>query len=152
MRLPNCFHYSKKLGAHHTRSSATAATGTIPPKLRVAFSKRARFWSAFGKGERTRVRDFFLNLAQVRVLHRILGKSSIEGDLNGIQSATKWQREVSFLRAVLKAEIAYLLSFDPDRLERQQIWQKARFAGLLDLSHQWSSAHPLAQGLEEPAC
>ena len=44
-----------------------------------------------------------------------------------------------------KAEIAYLLSFDPEYLERQEIWQKVRFAGLVDLSHPWSSGNPLAE-------
>jgi hypothetical protein len=53
---------------------------------------------------------------------------------------------------VKKAEIVYLLSLDPDHLERRQIWQKARFAGLLDSSHQWLWAHPLTQGLEELGC
>ena len=47
-----------------------------------------------------------------------------------------------------KAEIAYLLSFDPDYLERQEIWQKARFAGLVDLSHPWSSGNTLADESE----
>ena len=40
----------------------------------------------------------------------------------------------------------------PQQLARQQIWQKARFAGLVDLSNQWSSAHPLGQDMEESAC
>src|SRR5260370_33902165 len=45
-------------------------------------------------------------------------------------------------RALQKAEIAYLLSFDPEYLERQQIWQKVRFAGLVDLHHRWSLGNP----------
>jgi hypothetical protein len=44
--------------------------------------------------------------------------------------------------ALQKAEVADLLSFDPEYLERQEIWQKARFAGLVDLSHPWSSGSP----------
>jgi hypothetical protein len=148
----NRLRYSKALGEHQERSSATGAIGTLPSKFRVAYLKGARLWSASGKVERTRVSDFLVNLAQLRLVHRIMGKRSLEDDLNGIQSAKNWRREVSLLRPVQKAEIAYLLSFDAEHLERQQSWQKSRFAGLLDLSHQWSAAHPLAQDLEEAAC
>jgi hypothetical protein len=31
------------------------------------------------------------------------------------------------------------------RLERQEIWQKARCARLVDLSHPWSSCSPLTE-------
>ena len=76
-----------------------------------------------------------------------MGKPSVQDELNGTGSPLigmkKWQPERNFHRALQKAEIAYLLSFDPDYLERQEIWQKARFAGLLDLSHPWSSGNPL---------
>ena len=110
--------------------------------------KRARLWSAFGKIERTRVRDVLLDTPKVRLLRRIMGKPSVEDELNGIDSpligTKKWRPERNFQRALQKAEVAYLLSFDSEHLERQEIWQKARFAGLVDLSHPWSSGHPLA--------
>jgi hypothetical protein len=73
-----------------------------------------------------------------------MGKPSVQDEVNGIQSAKTWRGELNFQRALQKAEIAYLLSFDPEYLERQQIWQKVRFAGLVDLSHSWSSGNPLA--------
>src|SRR6266480_1328906 len=117
-------------------------------KPRVRCLKRARLWSVFGKIERTRVTDVLLDTPKVRLLRRIMGKPSVEDALNGIGSAfigTKtWRPERNFRQALQKAEIAYLLSFDPDYLERQKIWQKARFAGSVDLSHPWSSRNPLA--------
>jgi len=73
-----------------------------------------------------------------------MGKPSVEDELSGIQSAKNWPGELNFQRALQKTEIAYLLSFDPDYLERQEIWQKARFAGLVNLSHPWSSGNALA--------
>jgi len=78
-----------------------------------------------------------------------MGKPSVQDELNGIESAVietkRWRPERNFRRALQKAEIAYLLSFDPDYLERQEIWQKVRFAGFVDLSHRWSSGNPLAE-------
>jgi len=59
--------------------------------------------------------------------------------------AKTWRPEWNFRRALQKAEIAYLLGFDPDHLERQKIWQRARFAGLVDLAHPWSSGNQLAE-------
>lgn len=111
-------------------------------KPRVRCLKRARLWSAFGKIERTRVRDVLVDTPQVRLLRRIMGKPSVEDELNGSQSKETWRGELNFQRALQKTEIAYLLSFDPEYLERQQIWQKVRFAGLVDLSHAWSSGNP----------
>jgi hypothetical protein len=77
-----------------------------------------------------------------------MGKRSVQDELNGIESPVietkRWRPERNFRRAVQKAEIAYLLSFDPEYLERQQIWQKVRFAGLVDPSHPWSSGNPSA--------
>ena len=117
-------------------------------KLRPRCLKRARLWSAFGDIERTRVKDVLIDTPRVRLLRRIMGKPSVQDELNGIQSpivgTKKWRPERNFRRALKKAEIAYLLSFDPEYLERQEIWQKARFAGLVDLSHPWSAGHPLA--------
>jgi hypothetical protein len=78
-----------------------------------------------------------------------MGKPSVEDELNGIDSpltqTKRWRPERNFQRALQKAEIAYLLSFDPEYLERQEIWQKVRFAGLVDLSHSWSAGNRLAE-------
>ena len=118
-------------------------------KRRVRCLKRARLWSAFGNIERTRVRDVLLDTQKVRLLRRIMGKPSVEDELNSNDSAlvrTKtWRPERNFQRALQKTELAYLLSFDPEYLERQEIWQKVRYAGLVDLSHPWSSGYPLAE-------
>jgi hypothetical protein len=118
-------------------------------KPRVRCLKRARLWSAFGKIERTRVKDVVVDTPKVRLLRRIMGKPSVEDELNGIQSASlrakNWRGESKFQRALQRAEIAYLLSFDPEYLERQHIFQKARFAGLIDVSHPWSSGNPLVE-------
>ena len=111
-------------------------------KPRVRCLKRARLWSAFGKIERTRVRDVLVETPKVWLLRRIMGKPSVQDELNGIQSAKTWRGELNFQRALQKAEIAYFLSFDPEYLERQEIWRKVRFAGLVDLSHPWSAGNP----------
>jgi len=111
-------------------------------KRRERCLKGARLWSAFGKIERTRVRDVLVDTPKVRLLRRIMGKPSVQEELNGIQSAKTWHRELNFRRALQKTEIAYLLSFDPEYLERQEIWQKVRFARLVDLSHPWSTENP----------
>jgi hypothetical protein len=117
-------------------------------KARPGCLKRARLWSAFGEIERTRVKDILTDTPLSRILRRVMGKSSVQDELDGIQSrivgTKKWRPERIFRRALQKAEIAYLLSFDPDYLERQEIWQKVRFAGLVDLSHPWSAGNPLA--------
>jgi len=114
----------------------------------MARLKRARLWSAFGKVERTRVRDVLVNLAQVW-LRRLMGKPSVENELNGFQSAKNWHGEPNFQEALPKTEIAYLLSFDPEYLERQEIWQKDRFASPVDLPLPWSPGSAFADGLEE---
>jgi len=114
-------------------------------KRRERCLKRARLWSAFGKIERTRVRDVLVDTPKVRLLRRIMGKPSVEDELNGIKSAKTWRGELNFGRALQKAEIAYFLSFDLEYLERQEIWQKVRLAGLVDLSHAWSAGNPLAE-------
>jgi hypothetical protein len=63
----------------------------------------------------------------------------VEEELRGISApilrTKNWRPERNFRGALEKAEIAYLLSFDPEYLDRQQTWQKARFVGLVDLSH-----------------
>jgi hypothetical protein len=118
-------------------------------KKRPGCLKRARLWSAFGKIERTRVKDVLTDTPLSRVLRRVMGKPSVQDELNGIESAVietkRWRPERNFRRALQKAEIAYLLSFDPDHLERQEIWQQARLSGLIDLSHPWSAGHPLVE-------
>ena len=108
--------------------------------------------SAFGNIERTRVRDVLVDTPKVRLLRRIMGKPSLEDELNGIKSVKNWRGELNFARALQKAEIAYLLTFDPEYLERQEIWQKARFTGLFDLSHPWSAGDLLAGEDEERLC
>ena len=113
-------------------------------KRRERCLKGARLWSAFGKIERTRVRDVLVDTPKVRLLRRIMGKPSVQDELNGIRSAKTWRGELNFQRALQKADIAYLLSFDPEYLERQRIFERARFAGLLDLSHPWLSEDPFA--------
>jgi hypothetical protein len=113
-------------------------------KRRERCLKGARLWSAFGRIERTRVRDVLVDTPRVRLLRRIMGKPSVEDELNGLQSPKTWRGELNFQRALQKAEIAYFLSFDPEYLERQEIWQKVRFASLVDLSHPWSSGNPSA--------
>jgi hypothetical protein len=117
-------------------------------KKRPGCLKRAHLWSAFGKIERTRVKDVLTDTPLSRVLRRVMGKPSVQDELNGIESAVietkRWRPERNFRRALQKAEIAYLLSFDPEYLERQEIWQKVRFVGLVDLSHPWSSGNPLS--------
>jgi hypothetical protein len=112
-------------------------------KRRERCLKRARLWSAFGNIERTRVRDVLVDTPKVRLLRRIMGKASVEDELNGIRSLRTGRGELNFQQALQKAEIAYLLSFDPEYLERQRIWEKVRFAGLVDLSHPWSAGNPL---------
>ena len=117
-------------------------------KARPGCLKRARLWSAFGKIERTRVKDILTDTPLSRILRRVMGKPSVQDELNKMESpivgTKKWPPERNFQRALQKAEIAYLLSFDPEYLERQEIWQKIRFAGLVDLSHPWSSGNPSA--------
>jgi len=117
-------------------------------KARPGCLKRARLWSAFGKIERTRVKDIVIDTPLSRILRRVMGKPSVEDELHGIESVSfvskHFRAERNFRWALQKAEIAYLLSFDPEYLERQEIWQKVRFAGLVDLAHPWSSGSPLA--------
>src|SRR5690242_10245911 len=116
-------------------------------KKRPGCLKRARLWSAFGKIERTCVKDVLTDTPLSRVLRRVMGKPSIEDELNGIEppavETKRWRPERNFRRALKKAEVVYLLSFDPEYLERQEVWQKVRFAGLVDLSHPWASGNPL---------
>jgi len=94
--------------------------------LQVSIETAGAVLSAFGKIERTRVRDVVLDTEKIRLLRRIMGKPSVEDELNGLQRVKTWRGERNFHRALQKAEIMYLLSFDPQYLERQDIWQKVR--------------------------
>lgn len=116
-------------------------------KPRPGCLKRARLWSAFGKIERTRVKDVLSDTPLIRILRRVMGKPTVEDELSGIDTASVvsigFRPERTFRRALEKANAAYLFGFDPDYFERQEMWAKVRFAGLVDLSHPWSAVHPL---------
>ena len=116
-------------------------------KPRPGCLKGARLWSAFGKIERTRVKDVLSDTPLIRILRRVMGKPSIEDELNGIESVSfvskHFRPERNFRRAVQKANAVYLFGFDPEYFERQEIWAKVRLAGLVDLSHPWSEGNPL---------
>ena len=116
-------------------------------KPRPGCLKRARLWSAFGKIERTRVKDVLSDTPLTRILRRVMGKTTVEDELNGVDTPPAmtigFRPERSFRRAIEKANAVYLFGFDPDYFERQEIWAKVRFAGLVDLSHPWSAGHPL---------
>src|SRR5262252_4698871 len=72
-------------------------------KRRERCLKRARLWSAFGKIERTRVRDILVDTPKVRLLRRIMGKRSVQEELKGIKSTKSWGGEQNFARALQKA-------------------------------------------------
>jgi hypothetical protein len=115
-------------------------------KPRPGCLKRARLWSAFGDIERTRVKDILTDTPVTRILRRVMGKRSVEDELNGIKAVPEpvgFRLETKFQRAVEKANAVYIVGFDPEHFERQQIWVKVRQAGLVDLSHPWSSGSPL---------
>jgi hypothetical protein len=116
-------------------------------KPRPGCLKRARLWSAFGKIERTRVKDVLSDTPLVRILRRVMGKRTIEEELNGVDAAESssigFRPERNFRRAVEKANAIYLFGFDEEYFMRQEMWAKARLARLVDLSHPWSDGHPL---------
>jgi hypothetical protein len=118
-------------------------------KPRPGCLKRARLWSAFGKIERTRVKDVLTDTPMTRLLRRVMGKRSIEDELAGIEqlpAGTKaFRPEQNFQRALEKARTAYLFGFDPEYFERQEIWARARQSGLVALSHPWSQGNPLGE-------
>jgi hypothetical protein len=105
-------------------------------KPRPGCLKRARLWSAFGEIERTRVKDVLSDTPLIRILRRVMGNAAPVGSIG-------FATERNFRRAIEKANAVYLFGFDPDYFERQETWAKARLAGLVDLSHPWSSGHPL---------
>jgi hypothetical protein len=104
-------------------------------------------WSAFGKIDRTRVKDVVSDTPLIRIIRRVMGKATVEDELNGADTAPGvsigFRPERNFRRAVEKANAVYLFGFDPEYFERQEIWAKARLAGLVDLSHPWWAGHPL---------
>ena len=116
-------------------------------KARPGCLKRARLWSAFGKIERTRVKDVLSDTPLIRILRRVMGKPTFEDELDGIGPAlgnsVGFRPEPNFRRAIEKANAVYLFGFDPDYFERQERWATFRLAGLVDLSHPWSAGHPL---------
>jgi hypothetical protein len=118
-------------------------------KPRPGCLKRARLWSAFGRIERTRVKDVLFDTPLIRILRRVMGKASIEDELNGVDGrpVSGFRPERNFRRAVEKANAVYLLGFDPDHFERQAMWAQRRYAGLVDLSNPWSSGNPLLNEL-----
>jgi hypothetical protein len=120
-------------------------------KPRAGCLRRARLWSAFGDVERTRVKDVLADTPMIRILRRIMGKQSVEDELNGIDVQSRGSRrfrpETRFHRALEKANLVYLVSFDPEHFERQQSWATRRRAGLVDFAHPWSEANPVLADL-----
>lgn len=127
-------------------------------KPRLGCLKRARLWQAFGGIERTRVKDIVVDSEYCRILRRVMGKRSVEDELNGIETPPlkgipyKGRRlgfETDFIRAGPKASLAYMLTFDPEFAKRQANWAKLRGAGLCRLSHEWLGLKPGMQEVEE---
>lgn len=116
-------------------------------KPRPGCLKSARLWSAFGKIERTRVKDVLSDTPLIRILRRVMGRPTVEDELSGIETSAVlsigFRPERDFRRAMEKANAVYLFGFDPEYFERQEMWAKVRFAGLVDLSHPWSTGHAL---------
>lgn len=129
----------------HDPRSAVAYLCKYLSKPRPGCLKRARLWSAFGKIERTRVKDVLTDTPMTRLIRRIMGKRSVNEELNGVTAGDSigFRPEKNFQRALEKANAIYLVGFDPDYFERQAIWGKVRQAGLVELSHLWSGGHPL---------
>jgi hypothetical protein len=117
-------------------------------KRRPGCLKRARLWSAFGKIDRTRVKDVLTDTPMTELVRRLMGKPTVSEELAGIErlpaGAKGFRPERNFQRAIEKAKVAYLFGFDSEYFERQEAWQKLRLSGLVDLSHPWSAANPLA--------
>jgi hypothetical protein len=127
-------------------------------KRRPPCLKRARLWQAFGDIERTRVKDIVVDSEYSRILRRVMGKRSVEDELNGIETpplkgipykGKRFGFETDFIRAGPKASLAYMLTFDPEFAKRQASWGKLRGAGLCRLSHEWLGLHPGMQEVEE---
>lgn len=116
-------------------------------KPRLGCLKGARLWSAFGRIERTRVKDVLSDTPLIRILRRVMGKATVEDELSGVETLPAptigFRPERSFRRAIEKANAVYLFGFDPDYFARQEAWAKVRLAWLADLSHPWSAGHPL---------
>jgi hypothetical protein len=111
-------------------------------KRRPGCLRRVRLWSAFGRIERTRVRDVVIDSAMSRLLRAVMGKPSVQQILMGtekeIRPVGRFRPETSFARALEKAKLAYFLDLDPAHAKRQAIWAKVKNVGLVDTSHPWS--------------
>jgi len=118
-------------------------------KPRPRCLKRARLWSAFGKIERTRVKDVLTDTPMTRLLRRIMGRPSVDEVLDGtgevLPRSNAFRPERNFQRAIEKAKAVYFFGFDSEYFERQEMWAKLRQSGLVDLSHPWSHGNPLAE-------
>src|SRR5207248_4053719 len=73
-------------------------------KPRPGCLRRARLWSAFGKIERTRVKDILTDTPLSRILRRVMGKPSVQDELHGIETVSfvskHFRRERNFRRAL----------------------------------------------------
>jgi hypothetical protein len=112
-------------------------------KRRAACLNRVRLWSAFGRIERTRVRDVVIDTPMSRLLRGVMGRPSVEQVLRGteqeIKGVGRFRPETNFARALEKAKVAYFLELDPAYVERQAVWAKVKNVGLVDISQPWSS-------------
>ncbi len=115
-------------------------------KPRSGCLKGARLWSAFGKIERTRVKDVVTDTPMVRILRRVMGKELIEDELSGTHESAPMPKrfgvERNFPKAVEKAWFIYLTTFDPDFAERQARWAMMKRAGLASPSSAWLGQCP----------
>ena len=121
-------------------------------KRRAGCLKRVRLWSAFGRIERTRVRDVVIDTPMGRLVRAVMGRPSVEQVLRGtekeIKGVGRFRPETNFARAVEKAKLAYFLDFDPAHAERQAIWAKVKNVGLFDASYPWSAGHIALEEVE----
>ena len=112
-------------------------------KRRARCLKGARLWSAFGRIDRTRVKDIVVDTPMSRLLRAAMGKPSVAQVLAGIETETRavgrFRPETNFTRAIEKAKLAYLLELDPSYVERQAIWAKVKTAGLANPGPAWSA-------------
>jgi hypothetical protein len=119
-------------------------------KPRPGCLKRARLWSAFGEIERTRVKDVLIDTPMSRLIRRIMGKRSVDEELEDAAGTAPigFRPEKDFQRALEKANAVYRAGFDPDHFERQEMWEKLRGSGLVELSHPWSAGNPVVDEIE----
>ena len=117
-------------------------------KARPPCLKGARLWCAFGDVARTRVKDIVTDTPFCRILRRIMGRQSVEDELNGIEPIEPprggWMAEKNFPRALEKAWVAYFASFDPDYAKRQAMWAQRRADELRQMSARRLGPHPIS--------